>query len=128
MPGIAVVSKCFINNISKKQLKQDSDTSFFLFILKFLWLVKLFYVIRFEFLKLVVSTSSVVWSQVRWFFILEYFHTINHGERIKSFRISSMFYCLLLLSSIIYAIYISELHNSSMFAIYQSYTVVQCLS
>ena len=71
-------------------------TSFFLFILKCYGLVKLlmFYVIGFEFLKLVVSTSSVVWSQVRWFFILEYFHAINHGERIKSFRISSMFYCL----------------------------------
>ena len=73
---------------------QICDTSFFLFILKFLRLVKLFYVIGFEYLKLVVSTSSVVWSQVRWFFILEYFCTINHGERIKSFRISSMFYCL----------------------------------
>ena len=70
------------------------DSSFFLLILKFLWLVKLFYVMGFEFLKLVVSTSSVVWSQVRWFFIFEYFCTINHGERITSFRISSMFYCL----------------------------------
>ena len=50
---------------------QICDTSSFLFILKFLQLVKLFYVIRFEFLKLVVSTSSVLWSQVRWFFVLE---------------------------------------------------------
>ena len=32
---------------------------------------------------LVVSTSSVVWSQVRRFFILEYFCAINHGERIE---------------------------------------------
>ena len=29
----------------------------------------------------VVSTSSVVWSQVSWFFILEYIlHAINHDE------------------------------------------------
>ena len=49
------------------------DTSFFLFILKFYSLVKLlmFHMYGFEFLKLMVSTS-VVWSQVRWFFILEY--------------------------------------------------------
>ena len=88
----SLLSPC--SNTRSWSWHQICDTSFFLFILKFLWLVKLFYVIRFEFLKLVVSTSSVVWSQVRWFFILEYFCAINHGERIKSFRISSMFYCL----------------------------------
>ena len=32
----------------------------------------IFHVYEFESLKLVVTTSSVVWSQVRWFFILEY--------------------------------------------------------
>ena len=53
---------------------QICDTSFFLFILKFYGLVKMliFHMYGFECLKLVVSTSSVVWSQVRWFFILEY--------------------------------------------------------
>ena len=91
------------------------DTSFFLFILKFLQLVKLSYVTRFQFLKLVVSTSSVVWSQVRRFFILEYFCAINHGERIKSFRISSMFYCL-------------NYYPVWYIAVYQSCTIVQCLS
>ena len=75
---------------------QHCLTFLLLIYIKVLWLVKLlmFYGNGFEFLKLVVSTSSVVWSQVRWFFILEYFHTFNHGERIKSFRLSSMFYCL----------------------------------
>ena len=91
---LLLLSPC--SNTKSWSWNQICDTSFFLFILKFLWLVKLlmFYVIKFKFLKLMVSTSSVVWSQVRWFFILEYFHAINHGERIKSFRISSMFYCL----------------------------------
>ena len=36
----------------------------------------------YRFIMVVVSTSSVVWSQVRWFFLLEYiFHTINHDEQ-----------------------------------------------
>ena len=74
--------------------------------IKVLQVVKFSYVIRFEFLKLVVSTSSVVWSQVRWFFILEYFCAINHGEKVKSFRISSMFYCLYYYPVLYNAIYI----------------------
>ena len=88
----SLLSPC--SNTRSWSQHQICDTSFFLFILKFLRLVKLFYVNGYEYLKLVVSTSSVVWSPVRQFFILEYFHAINHGERIKSFRISSMFYCL----------------------------------
>ena len=40
----------------------------------------------------VVSTSSVVWSQARRFFLLEYiFHTINHDEQNKSLWLSLMF-------------------------------------
>ena len=40
----------------------------------------------------VVSTSSVVWSQVRWFFLLRYiFHAINHEEQKESLWLSSMF-------------------------------------
>ena len=40
----------------------------------------------------VVSTSSVVWSQMRQFFLLEYiFRTINHDEQHKSLQFSSMF-------------------------------------
>ena len=39
----------------------------------------------------VVSTSSVVWSQVRRFFLLEYiFHAINH-EQNESLWLSLMF-------------------------------------
>ena len=35
---------------------------------------------------------SVVWSQMRWFFLLEYiFHAINHDEQHKSLRFSLMF-------------------------------------
>ena len=35
-----------------------------------------------RFVIVVVNTSIVVWSQVRWFFLLEYiFHTINHDEQ-----------------------------------------------
>ena len=68
-----------------------------------------------------VSTSSVVWSQVRWFFILEYYCAINHDERIKSFRISSIIYCLYCYDPILYNV--SELHNSSMFTIVQYCTM-----
>ena len=40
----------------------------------------------------VVSTSSVVWSQMRRFFLLEYiFHAINHDEQNKSLWFSLMF-------------------------------------
>ena len=39
-----------------------------------------------RFVIVVVSTSSVVWSQVRWFFLLEYiFCTINHDEQKNHF-------------------------------------------
>ena len=35
-----------------------------------------------RFVIVVVSTSSVVWSQMRQFFLLEYiFHAINHDEQ-----------------------------------------------
>ena len=34
---------------------------------------------------IVVSTSSVMWSQVRWYFVLEYFHAINHDEQENHF-------------------------------------------
>ena len=47
--------------------------------------------LNYKFVMVVVSTSSVVWSQVRWFFLLEYiFHAINHDEQ-KSLWLSSMF-------------------------------------
>ena len=40
----------------------------------------------------VVSTSSVVWSQVRHFFLLEYIcHAINHDEQNESLWLSLMF-------------------------------------
>ena len=40
----------------------------------------------------VVSTSSVVWSQVRRFFLLEYiFRAINHDEQNESLWFSLMF-------------------------------------
>ena len=40
----------------------------------------------------VVSTSSVVWLQVRWFFLLEYiFHTIYHDEQNESLWLPLMF-------------------------------------
>ena len=40
----------------------------------------------------VVSTSSVVWSQVRQFFLLKYiFHAINHDEQNESLWLSLMF-------------------------------------
>ena len=40
----------------------------------------------------VVSTSSVVWSQVRQFFLLEYiFCAINHDEQNESLWLSLMF-------------------------------------
>ena len=62
----------------------------------------------------VVSTSSAVWSQVRRFFILEYFCTINHDEIRESLWLSLMFYSMCVQ-------YASELHNSSMF------TIAHCL-
>ena len=41
---------------------------------------------------IVVSTSSVVWSQVRRFILLEYiFCTINHDEQNESLWLSLMF-------------------------------------
>ena len=41
--------------------------------------------LNYKFVIVVLSTSSVVWSQVRWFFLLEYiFHTINHDEQNES--------------------------------------------
>ena len=63
---------------------------------------------------LVVSTASVVWSQVRQSFILEYFHTINHDEIREPLWLSLMFYSM-------YVQYASDLHNSSMF------TIAHCL-
>ena len=46
----------------------------------------------YRFVIVVVSTSSVVWSQVRWFFLLEYiFHAINHDEQNESLWLSLMF-------------------------------------
>ena len=59
----------------------SSDASFFYFTLIVLRQVK-FHVFR---LFVVVSTSSVVWSQVRWFFVLRYvFCAINHDEQHES--------------------------------------------
>ena len=56
---------------------QICDNSFFYFTLIVLRMVK-FYVFR---LFVVVSTTSVVWSQVRWFFLLRnVFCAINHDE------------------------------------------------
>ena len=70
--------------------------------------------LKYKFVMVVVSTSSVVWSQVRWFFVLEFFCTINHDERREPLWLSSMFYSM-------YVQYASELHNSLMF------TVAHCL-
>ena len=40
----------------------------------------------------VVSTSSVVWSQVRQFFLMRYvFHAINHDEQHESLWLSLKF-------------------------------------
>ena len=37
----------------------------------------------------VVSTSSVVWSQMRWFFLMrKVFHAINHDEQHESLWLS----------------------------------------
>ena len=48
--------------------------------------------LNYKFVMVVVSTSSVVWSQVRWFFLLEYiFCTINHDEQKESLWLSLMF-------------------------------------
>ena len=66
--------------------------------------------LKYKFVMVVVSTSSVVWSQVRRFFILEYFHAINHDEIREPLWLSLMFYSM-------YVQYASELHNSSMFTI-----------
>ena len=45
-----------------------------------------------EYRFVVVSTSSVVWSQVRQFFLLQYiFHAINHDEQNESLWLSLMF-------------------------------------
>ena len=58
---------------------QICDTSFFLFnfISFMIGQVWLFVFAMF----IVVSTSSVVWSQVRWFFLMRIaFHAINHDE------------------------------------------------
>ena len=45
-----------------------------------------------RFVIVVVSTSSVVWSQVRQFFLLEYvFRAINHDEQNESLWLSLMF-------------------------------------
>ena len=70
--------------------------------------------LKYEFVMVVVSTSSVVWSQVRQFFILEYFHAINHDEIREPLWLSLMFYSM-------YVQYASELHISSMF------TIAHCL-
>ena len=66
-----------------------------------------------KFVMVVVSTSSVVWSQVRQFFILEYFCAINHDEIREPLWLSLMFYSM-------YVPYVSELHNSSIFTIAHS--------
>ena len=40
-------------------------------------------------LLIVVSTSLVVWSQVRWFFLMRIvFHAINHDEQHESLKLS----------------------------------------
>ena len=50
-----------------------------------------------------------------------YFHAVNHDERIKSFRLSSIIYYLYCYDSMLYNA--SELHNSSMFTIIQYCTM-----
>ena len=53
----------------------------------------------FMFVIVVLSTSSVVWSQVRQFFLLEYiFCTINHDEQQESLWLSLMFIVYISLS------------------------------
>ena len=68
--------------------------------------------LKYKFVMVVVSTS-VVWSQVRQFFILEYFCTINRDEIREPLWLSLIFYSM-------YVQYASELHNSSMFTIAHS--------
>ena len=70
--------------------------------------------LKYKFVMVVVSTSSVVWSQVRQFFVLEYFHAINHDEIRKPLWLPLMFYST-------YVQYASEIHTSLMF------TIVHCL-
>ena len=70
--------------------------------------------LKYKFVMVVVSTSSVVWSQVRQFFILEYFCTINHDKIREPLWLSLMFYSM-------YILYASESYNSSMF------TITHCL-
>ena len=63
----------------------------------------------------VVSTSSVVWSQVRWFFILEYIFVLltmmNKRTTLVIFNVL-FFICPMLCNTM-------GLHNSSMFTIVQ---------
>ena len=66
--------------------------------------------LKYKFVMVVVSTSLVVWSQVRQFFILEYFCTINYDEIREPLWLSLMFYSM-------YVQYASDLYNSSMFTI-----------
>ena len=71
---------------------------------------------------LVVSTSSVVWSQVRQFFVLEYFCTINHDEITVT---------LVIINVLLYTYHspmfhnIVKLHNNSMFTLVQKFRIVQ---
>ena len=50
--------------------------------------------LKYKFVMVVVSTSSVVWSQVRLFFVLEYFSAINHDEIREPLWLSLMFYSI----------------------------------
>ena len=79
-PGLSysLFSPC--GNTRSWSRHQICDTSFFLFILKFYDWSNLLMWLYLGFWMLEVTTSSVVWSQVRWFFVLEYFYTINHDE------------------------------------------------
>ena len=60
-------------------------------------------------------TSSVVWSQVRWFFVLEIYVLLTMMKEQSHFRLSSMFYYLYYHSPMLYK------------GIYQICTIVQCL-
>ena len=69
----------------------------------------------YRFVIVVVSTSSVVWSQVRWFFLLEYiFCAINYDEQKNHFGYLQclFFICPMVCNTM-------GLHNNAMFTIVQ---------
>ena len=56
--------------------------------------------IRFQIQKLVVSTSSVVWSQMRWFFVLEIFVLLTMMKNRVTQNIFNILLAILFRSSV----------------------------